>query len=94
MKKAYRQLSLLYHPDRGGDPVKFMKITKAHQALTDEEARKNWEEYGNPDGPGGSHKLAFCRFEHQLLVVGRYNWTRSILIFSHSFWNRATEVDC
>ena len=21
--------------------------------LTDEEARKNWEEYGNPDGPGG-----------------------------------------
>ena len=20
--------------------------------LTDEEARKNWEEYGNPDGPG------------------------------------------
>ena len=21
--------------------------------LTNEEARKNWEEYGNPDGPGG-----------------------------------------
>ena len=44
---------MLHHPDRGGDPIKFMKITKAHQALTDEEARKNWEEYGNPDGPGG-----------------------------------------
>ena len=53
VKKAYRKLSMLHHPDRGGDPIKFMKITKAHQALTDEEARKNWEEYGNPDGPGG-----------------------------------------
>lgn len=21
--------------------------------LTDEESRKNWEEHGNPDGPGG-----------------------------------------
>lgn len=21
-------------------------------SLTDEESRKNWEEYGNPDGPG------------------------------------------
>lgn len=23
--------------------------------LTNEEARKNWEEYGNPDGPGATH---------------------------------------
>ena len=22
-------------------------------SLTDEESRKNWEEYGNPDGPRG-----------------------------------------
>jgi preprotein translocase subunit Sec63 len=24
----------------------------AYQALTDDEARRNWEKYGNPDGPG------------------------------------------
>jgi len=30
----------------------FLKIAKAYAALTDEEARKNWETYGNPDGPG------------------------------------------
>lgn len=24
----------------------------AYQALTDNESRKNWEKYGNPDGPG------------------------------------------
>ncbi|ESN99078.1 hypothetical protein HELRODRAFT_188993 [Helobdella robusta] len=55
IKKAYRRLSLIYHPDREtGDSHKFMKITKAHDALTDDEARKNWEEYGNPDGPGAT----------------------------------------
>ena len=51
---------MLHHPDRGGDPIRFMKITKAHQALTDEEARKNWEEYGNPDGPGGMPGKIVC----------------------------------
>ncbi|XP_059158814.1 translocation protein SEC63 homolog [Physella acuta] len=52
IKKAYRQLSKVYHPDREtGDPKKFMRIAKAYAALTDEESRKNWEEYGNPDGP-------------------------------------------
>ena len=27
-----------------------MKVAKAYEALTDEEAKKNWLEYGNPDG--------------------------------------------
>ncbi|RUS73201.1 hypothetical protein EGW08_019047 [Elysia chlorotica] len=52
IRKAYRDLSRIYHPDKEtGDPKKFMRIAKAHAALTDEESRKNWEEYGNPDGP-------------------------------------------
>lgn len=33
IKKAYRKLSLIYHPDREtGDARRFMKITKAHDA--------------------------------------------------------------
>uniref|UniRef100_A0A8C5T7U0 Translocation protein SEC63 homolog n=1 Tax=Malurus cyaneus samueli TaxID=2593467 RepID=A0A8C5T7U0_9PASS len=51
IKKQYRALSLKYHPDKGGDEVMFMRIAKAYAALTDEESRKNWEEFGNPDGP-------------------------------------------
>uniref|UniRef100_A0A8C5RST3 Translocation protein SEC63 homolog n=1 Tax=Laticauda laticaudata TaxID=8630 RepID=A0A8C5RST3_LATLA len=51
IKKQYRLLSLKYHPDKGGDEVMFMNIAKAYAALTDEESRKNWEEYGSPDGP-------------------------------------------
>lgn len=52
IKKAYRKLTLIHHPDKeGGDETKFMQISKAHAALTDPEARENWEKYGNPDGP-------------------------------------------
>ncbi|CAJ0949539.1 unnamed protein product, partial [Mesorhabditis belari] len=51
VKKKYRDLSKKHHPDRGGDPIEFDKIAKAYQALTDDEARENWEKYGNPDGP-------------------------------------------
>lgn len=53
IKKAYHVLSLVHHPDKEtGDAKRFMLISKAYAALTDETARKNWEEYGNPDGPG------------------------------------------
>lgn len=55
IKKAFRNLSLKYHPDKNpDDPLaqsKFIQITKAHQALTDETAKANYEKYGNPDGP-------------------------------------------
>ncbi|XP_053677368.1 translocation protein SEC63 homolog isoform X1 [Anopheles nili] len=55
IKKAYRTLSVVLHPDKEtGDEKAFMKLTKAYQALTDDEARKNWEKYGNPDGPGAT----------------------------------------
>ncbi|XP_033739797.1 translocation protein SEC63 homolog isoform X2 [Pecten maximus] len=53
IKKAYRAMSLKYHPDKEtGDPKKFMKIAKAYAALTDEDTKENWEKHGNPDGPG------------------------------------------
>lgn len=55
IKKAYRKLSLIYHPDKNpDDPLaasKFIQITKAFQALTDPAAKMNYEKYGNPDGP-------------------------------------------
>ena len=52
IRKQYRELSKTMHPDKGGDEEKFKELTKAYKALTDEEAKKNWAEFGNPDGPG------------------------------------------
>lgn len=55
LKRSYRRLSLVYHPDKNpDDPLaasRFIQITKAYAALTDETAKRNWEKYGNPDGP-------------------------------------------
>lgn len=54
IKKAYRRLSMIYHPDKNPDnpdaQAEFIRITKAYSALTDEHAKKMYEKYGNPDG--------------------------------------------
>jgi len=56
IKKAYRKLSRLLHPDKNpGNPKAvndFMQATKAYTILTDDVARENFAKYGNPDGPG------------------------------------------
>ncbi|MBE7181834.1 MAG: DnaJ domain-containing protein, partial [Terriglobus roseus] len=61
IKSHYRRLSLTEHPDKVRiDPAKNMtkesvdehwvEITKAFKALTDEEVRNNFLQYGHPDG--------------------------------------------
>lgn len=56
IKKAFRRKSVETHPDKNpNDPLaasKFLQVTRAHQALTDEDAKENYKKYGNPDGPG------------------------------------------
>ncbi|XP_023951049.1 translocation protein SEC63 homolog [Bicyclus anynana] len=78
IKRSYRKQSLILHPDKEtGDEKAFMKLTKAYQALTDEEARRNWEKYGNPDGPGAmSFGIALPSWivekENSVWVLGLY----------------------
>mmetsp|Transcript_75845 Transcript_75845/g.214446 ORF Transcript_75845/g.214446 Transcript_75845/m.214446 type:complete len:606 (-) Transcript_75845:77-1894(-) len=54
LKKKFRRLSLQYHPDKNPDPSaadRFMLIKKAYDALADPVGKRNYERYGNPDGP-------------------------------------------
>ena len=78
IKKGYHKLSLVYHPDKNpDDPLaasKFIQITKAYSALTDEVAKKNYEKYGNPDGPQNTKVgIGLPRFllekENQLMIL-------------------------
>ncbi|CAE8658538.1 unnamed protein product [Polarella glacialis] len=78
IKRAYRKLSLVYHPDKNpDDPMaasRFIQITKAYQALTDENSKRNWEKYGNPDGPGTTKVgIGLPRFllqkEHNFMIL-------------------------
>ena len=61
IKSHYRRMSLKFHPDKvRPDPAKnetaemlneyFVEISKAYKALTDEEVRNNYIQYGHPDG--------------------------------------------
>jgi translocation protein SEC63 len=61
IRSHYKRLSLQYHPDKvRPDPAKnqtieslssaWVDMTKAYQALTDEDVRNNYIQYGHPDG--------------------------------------------
>ncbi|KIM21614.1 hypothetical protein M408DRAFT_333359 [Serendipita vermifera MAFF 305830] len=59
IKRFYKKLSLKFHPDTvkltEGQTAEqaadhYIELTKAYKALTDETVRKNFLEYGHPDG--------------------------------------------
>lgn len=50
IKQAYRRLSRVHHPDRGGDAATFQKIARAYNTLSDPKALRNFNEFGNPEG--------------------------------------------
>lgn len=56
IKKAYRKIAKKYHPDinHGNTSAenKFKEATEAYEILGDENKRKNYDMYGNPEGEG------------------------------------------
>lgn len=50
IKAAYRALAKKLHPDVGGDPEHFMRVTRAYEVLSDPERRKRYDETGKIDG--------------------------------------------
>jgi len=60
IRKAYRRLSRIHHPDKGGDEQKFKEISAAYEILSDEDKRKAYDQYGlegvseDGGGPGGA----------------------------------------
>ena len=62
IKKAYRKLSIKYHPDKeGGDEGKFKTISEAYNTIGDKDKRTKYDNQGQ-GGFGGDPFDAFSQF--------------------------------
>ncbi|KAI1502672.1 protein translocation complex component [Biscogniauxia marginata] len=89
IKSHYRKLGVKFHPDKiRPDPAKnetaeslndkWVELTKAYQALTDEEVRNNYIQYGHPDGKQGfSVGIALPKF-----IVSDGNGKYVVLVYA------------
>ena len=69
IKKAYRKLAIKNHPDKGGDPEKFKKISVAYDTLSDPEKKELYDKYGKEgveQGGGGARKSGKGRDDWQV----------------------------
>lgn len=74
IKKAYRKLAVQKHPDKGGDPEEFKKISEAYKTLSDSQKRGIYDqlgdegfrqhEQGGGGGDGGADFNPFDLFSH------------------------------
>ncbi len=56
IKKAFRKLAHKYHPDKkNGDEKKFKEVNEAHQVLSDEKKRSEYDSYGRVFSGGGGY---------------------------------------
>jgi molecular chaperone DnaJ len=65
VKKAFRKLAALYHPDKKtGDEEKYKEITEAYAVLGDDKRKAEYDSYGHAFNGGGGQAGGF----------GGFNW--------------------
>jgi DnaJ-class molecular chaperone len=57
IKKAYRKLAAIHHPDKGGDTATFQKVQAAYEILSDPQKKQEYDsprqQFGGSGFPGG-----------------------------------------
>jgi DnaJ-class molecular chaperone len=53
IKKAYRRLAAIHHPDKGGDTAQFQKIQQAYETLGDQQKKQEYDQPQQQGFPGG-----------------------------------------
>lgn len=73
IKKAFRKLAAQYHPDKpAGDEKKFKEINEAYTVLSNEQKRKQYDQFGSADfgGAGAGAGQGFGGFDFSGFAQG------------------------
>lgn len=62
IKKAYRKLAHKFHPDKGGDALRFKEVTEAYQILSNKDKRAQYDKFGKVFEGGGNAGQGFGGF--------------------------------
>lgn len=54
IRSAFRKLAIKKHPDKGGDPEEFKRISEAYATLSDDKKRQMYDKFGK-DGPSANN---------------------------------------
>lgn len=78
IKKAYRKLASVHHPDKGGDTAKFQDIQEAYAILSDPDKRSAYDnprsQFGpGPGGPGFNFDAIFDMFGTDFRQARQHN---------------------
>lgn len=91
IKKSYRRLSLLFHPDRNNNSpestIRFQKISSAYETLSDEEKRKLYD----IQLKGTSQTANFQNFFNQ--PNKDFDASDILNFFSNNFFNNSASVN-
>ncbi|KAF1315256.1 5-formyltetrahydrofolate cyclo-ligase, partial [Globisporangium splendens] len=88
MKKAYRKLSLKYHPDKQTEETreavkeKFVKVTNAYRVLSDPARREKYDLYGIADEQEFKNFDEALRFSHEGVEDSLLNWLGLVAILA------------
>jgi molecular chaperone DnaJ len=71
IKKAYRKLVKIHHPDKGGDETLFKEISEAYEILSDKDKKNKYDTFGHTDNNYVNHDDMRSSFDDMFSKIFR-----------------------
>jgi len=76
IKKSYRKLAMLHHPDKGGNEDTFKKINEAYSVLSDDTKRAAYDQQSSNQAAGSTVKTVFNTVFNTFFTAMNFNFNR------------------
>uniref|UniRef100_A0A0A9WTW6 DnaJ homolog subfamily C member 10 n=1 Tax=Lygus hesperus TaxID=30085 RepID=A0A0A9WTW6_LYGHE len=94
IRKAYKKLALSLHPDKNQDDPnaqeRFVKVTRAYEVLKDEAKRKQYDLYGDEDGP--KVRTSYKSYDYYAHHFGLYDDDPNVVTLSGSDFESSIDL--